>query len=118
LYCLSSGDNVWVQTSSRHANKISTPPLPVDFKCNNCLGDHWMNNSKKVFNTTTQSLPIERYIVLPPVVLLGEADMTLAVETKVDVIVAADRKDEGTVPWYSQGNPPRPNVHKTVCLIN
>ena len=45
---LSTGDNAWMQMSSRHVNIAST--TPAGFKYDNCLGSHWMSDFPKEFD--------------------------------------------------------------------
>ena len=47
-YCLSTGDDAWMRTSSVRANTATTPP--AGFKCDNCLGPHYMNACPKEFD--------------------------------------------------------------------
>ena len=46
-YCLCTGNNAWMQTSSKHAHRVSA--TPSGFKCDNCPGDHWMSDCMKEF---------------------------------------------------------------------
>merc|ERR1712194_123102 len=46
-YSLSTGDDAWMQGTT-HAHKASVHPN--GFKCDNCLGPHFMNNCPKDFD--------------------------------------------------------------------
>ena len=46
-YSLSTGDDAWMQGTT-HAHKASVPPN--GFKCDNCLGPHYMNQCPKEFD--------------------------------------------------------------------
>ena len=48
LYYLCTGNDAWMQTSSKHASTASA--TPSGFKCDNCLGDHWMSNCIEEFD--------------------------------------------------------------------
>ena len=45
-YSLSTGDDTWMQGAT-HAHKASVPPN--EFKCDNYLGPHFMNQCLKDF---------------------------------------------------------------------